>query len=86
MGDRCGVPGVPSKVIILGTFMAEDQVPQVLAHELGHHAGEPPRTDPNGAHWGHEPYDKGNYMGYNADRDHYRPELLERMCQVSFRW
>jgi hypothetical protein len=86
MGDRCGVPGVPSKVIILGTFMAEDQVPQVLAHELGHHAGVPPRSEPNGSHWGHEEHDPHNYMGYNPDRDHYRPELLERMCQVSFRW
>jgi hypothetical protein len=86
MGTRCGVPGVPSKIIILGSFMAEDQVPQVLAHELGHHAGQPPRSDPHGSQYGHEPYDKRNYMGFDAERDHYRPELLERMCQVSFRW
>lgn len=83
MGDKCG-GGTPKKVIVLGRFMAEDQIAQVLAHELGHHAGQPQPGDPTT--WGHEPYDKRNYMGYEADRDHYRAELLDRMCKVSFQF
>lgn len=64
--------------------MAEDQLGQVLAHELGHHAGEPQRGDPTT--YGHEFHDPRNYMGVEKDRDHYRSELLDRMCKVSFQF
>ncbi|HEY5143575.1 MAG TPA: hypothetical protein VII98_08745 [Solirubrobacteraceae bacterium] len=90
LDDRCGpsMPSVlstpPSRVIIVGRFMQESQLAEVLAHELGHHAGRPQRGDP--ALWDHEPYDPHNYMGFGADRDHYRSELLDRMCKVSFQF
>ena len=72
---------VPDRLIILGKFGTE---PRTLAHELGHHAGQPQRGDPT--IYGHEEYDKGNYMNYPEPRDHYRDELLERMCSVSFQF
>jgi len=84
LGDKCGGLSSIKKVIILGRFMAEDQIAQVLAHELGHHAGAPQRNDPTT--WGHEFNDRRNYMGVDKDRDHYRSELLDRMCKVSFQF
>jgi hypothetical protein len=74
-GRRCGIPGGISKLIIVGRYMAEDEMDQVLAHELGHHAGAPQRNDPTT--YGHEEYDPKNYMGFNKDPDHYRPETSD---------
>jgi hypothetical protein len=72
---------VPERLIILGRF---NTTPTTLAHELGHHAGQPQRRDPRT--FGHEEYDPHNYMGFNDQRDHYRDELLDRMCSVSFQF
>jgi hypothetical protein len=72
---------VPDRLIILGRF---NTTPTTLAHELGHHAGEPQPRDPRT--FGHEEYDPHNYMGFDDQRDHYRDELLDRMCSVSFQF
>jgi hypothetical protein len=84
LGEKCGGLTSIKKVIILGRFMAEDQLGQVLAHELGHHAGESQRGDPTA--YGHEFHDPRNYMGVESNREHYRSELLDRMCKVSFQF
>jgi hypothetical protein len=76
------------RLIIVGSFTPKALLPTVLAHELGHHAGRSTSTDPN--YYGHEPYDNSNYMGppdkVTGTRDHYRSELLDRMCRVSFQF
>ena len=83
--DRCpSLPsafGPPDRLIILGRFTP---TPTTLAHELGHHAGAPQPHDPRT--FGHEEYDRRNYMGFDDTRDHYRDELLDRMCSVSFQF
>ena len=81
--DRCPALKYTRRLIIVGRFMSESDLGEVLAHELGHHAGRPQRTDPTT--YGHEPYDKDNYMNFGAaNRNHYRNELLDRMCEISF--
>ena len=80
--DRCPALKSTRRLIIVGRFMSEDDLGEVFAHELGHHAGR--RLSPDSAEYGHEEYDKGNYMNYGRNRDHYRNELLDRMCGISF--
>jgi hypothetical protein len=82
--DRCPALKSTRRLIIVGRFMSEDDLGEVLAHELGHHAGR--RLSPDSAEYGHEEYDKGNYMNYGRNRDHYRNELLDRMCGISFQF
>jgi hypothetical protein len=92
-GQACYVPDLKEKypwlkytkrLIILGRFTSESELGEVLAHELGHHAGRPQPNDPTP--YGHEEYDAHNYMNYGQGRDHYRNELLDRMCGISFQF
>lgn len=80
--DKCPALKSTRRLIIVGRFMSDDDLGEVLAHELGHHAGR--RLSADSAEYGHEEYDKGNYMNYGKNRDHYRSELLDRMCGISF--
>jgi hypothetical protein len=80
--DRCPALKYTRRLIIVGRFMSEDDLGEVLAHELGHHAGR--KLSADSTEYGHEEYDKGNYMNYGKNRDHYRSELLDRMCGISF--
>lgn len=83
--DRCPALKNTRRLIIVGRFMSESDLGEVLAHELGHHAGRPQRHDPTT--YGHEAYDKDNYMNFgSANRNHYRSELLDRMCGLSFQF
>lgn len=83
--DRCPALKYTRRLIIVGRFMSESDLGEVLAHELGHHAGRPQRHDPTT--YGHEAYDNDNYMNFgSANRNHYRSELLDRMCGLSFQF
>lgn len=82
--NRCPSAKTTNKLILVGTHGLGDDLPQVLAHELGHHAGQPQPGDPST--WGHEEHDKGNFMNYGAGRNHYRSELLARFGWVPFQF
>src|SRR4051794_22405959 len=78
LGKHCG--GILTnlkRMILVDTFAAEDNLDQVLAHELGHHADWPLYRHPT------EPK---NYLNFGKDRDHYFPDVLDKMCSKSFQF
>ena len=71
LGKHCGTLKNLKRLIVVDTFAPEDELGQVLAHEIGHHADWPQYRHPT---------EKGNYLNFGKGRDHYSPDVLQNMC------
>jgi hypothetical protein len=71
LGKHCGTLKNIKRLIVVDTFAPEDELGEVLAHEIGHHADWPQYRHPT---------EKGNYLNFGKNRDHYSPDVLQNMC------
>ena len=77
LGKHCGTLKNLKRLIVVDTFAPEDELGQVLAHEIGHHADWPQYRHPT---------EKGNYLNFGKGRDHYSPDVLQNMCSKSMQF
>jgi hypothetical protein len=77
LGKHCGTLKNLKRLIVVDTFAADDQLGELLAHEIGHHAEWPQYRHPT---------EKGNYMGFGKGRDHYSDDVLQNMCSKSMQF
>ena len=77
LGKHCGTLKNLKRLIVVDTFAPEDELGQVLAHEIGHHADWPQYRHPT---------EKGNYLNFGKGRDHYSPDVLQNMCGKSMQF
>jgi hypothetical protein len=77
LGKHCGTLKNLKRLIVVDTFAPEDELGQVLAHEIGHHADWPQYRHPT---------EKGNYLNFGKARDHYSPDVLQNMCSKSMQF
>jgi hypothetical protein len=77
LGKHCGTLKTIKRMILVDTFAPEDELGEVLAHELGHHADWPQYRHPT------EPR---NYLNFGKGRDHYFPDVLQNMCSKDFQF
>lgn len=78
LGKHCGTLKHLKQMIIVDTFAPDDELGEVLAHELGHHADWP--------QYRHADQEPGNYLAFGKGRDHYWPDVLQNMCSKSFQF
>ncbi len=77
LGKHCGTLKNLKRLIVVDTFAPEDELGQVLAHEIGHHADWPQYRHPT---------EKGNYLNFGKGRDHYSDDVLQNMCSKSMQF
>jgi hypothetical protein len=77
LGKHCGTLKNINRLIVVDTFAPEDELGQVLAHEIGHHADWPQYRHPT---------EKGNYLNFGKGRDHYSDDVLQNMCSKSMQF
>jgi hypothetical protein len=77
LGKHCGTLKNLKRLIVVDSFAADDQLGELLAHEIGHHAEWPQYRHPS---------EKGNYMGFGKGRDHYSDDVLQNMCSKSMQF
>lgn len=77
-GLECGGGTPVSKLIVINSFSAKDCPETIVAHEIGHAAGQPGHRDRSGK--------KGDYLGFTCPRDHYHENDLPLVCGARLRF
>jgi hypothetical protein len=77
-GLECGGGTPVSKLIVINSFSARDCTDTIVAHEIGHAAGQPNHRDKSGK--------QGDYLGFTCPRNHYHEQDLPLVCGARLRF